>query len=264
MPCRSLERRVQTMQIDHTKLTKTCEGNLSNLGPEAQANNPTRAPVEGVSTEGFTDACPTIISARSRSQRMTDHVTLKQAQNMIFGMKHANHLGLLPNRFFTINWEQAGLPSAARPTGQFLKLFKDGLRARGASTSHIWVVEGGKKVGLHVHLLLYIPPERLRWFHRSRTRWLKKCGATVSKGVFKSVTIKGSAVKVPDEPLQALYFSNLSRVAIYLIKHCDPEVQQAFGVRSSGPCTLSGKRMSISQNIGPAARNLCEHCKPTP
>ena len=81
----------------------------------------------------------------------------RQAQAVVDGAEAAIDQGIPPNRFITINWEQAGVADPVGATGQFLKFLQDALRKTGHKTAHVWVQEPGAKVGQHAHILVHIP-----------------------------------------------------------------------------------------------------------
>lgn len=189
-------------------------------------------------------------------------ITLAQARNALAALKHAEHLRLLPNRLITIDWQLGGVDDPIAATDRFLRLIKDALRKRRNQTCHIWVRENGRVVGQHTHLLLHVPPNELRWFNRSRRRWLKMCGLTWQKGVWKSCAIRGAnsspSIRVAEETHQI----NALRVLRYMLKHTRSNVRQALQIPYAPPCQLVGKRIATSQNIGKAARKVCSVCQP--
>lgn len=189
-------------------------------------------------------------------------ITLDQARNALASLRHAEHLGLLPNRFITIDWQMGGVEDSIAATGRFLKLMRDALRKRRNQTCHIWVREDGRVVGQHTHLLIHVPPDELRWFNRSRRRWLKMCGMEWQKGVWKSCAIRGANKSPSAQTSEKTHQINVLRALRYMLKHTRRNVRQTLQLPYAPPCQLVGKRIATSQNIGKAAREACGGCQP--
>lgn len=181
--------------------------------------------------------------------------------DVLRALDHASHIGLTPTRHVTIDWEYLGVHQPVQATGRFLKYVKDAMRKRGWPTGHIWIRETGRKMGDHVHILLHLPPDAVGWLNRLMPRWLKKCGARRRRGGCKTTIVTGRPLTPdPAEPLGALHQANIERVTAYILKHCDSAVAEAFGIGSRGPCTVLGKRVSISRNLHHKARRTCQKC----
>ena len=192
-------------------------------------------------------------------RKPTSFIGLNQARNVLQALAHAEHIGVLPNRHITIDWEQGEVYDQVRATGRFLKLMKDCLRKRGLQTSHVWVRENGVVLGQHTHLLLHVPAQEVSWFNRSRRRWLKSTGLVLRKGVWKSCAIRGSS-KRADQSSSDLHRHNVRIVARYVLKHCSRKAARSLKLRTAGPSLTVGKRVSTSQNIGLASRGGCKRC----
>jgi hypothetical protein len=153
-----------------------------------------------------------------------------------------------------------GVEDSIAATGMFLKLLRDAARRRGARVAYIWVREVGKLVGDHTHILLHVTGPT-GWFARRKAAWLKRCGALPCKGSSRTRMIRGSSQST-DGGLQSpnLYDGNLKNLEAYVLKHCSTAVQRALGLTGHGPCTVVGKRVSISQNLHRKARSSCAIC----
>jgi hypothetical protein len=187
-------------------------------------------------------------------------ISEKEADNVIRALRHAQHLGLLPNRHITIDWELAGVEDPVRAMGRLLKLMKDAARKRGWLTSHIWSQENGKILGQHVHLLIHMSADDNEWLKRHMAGWLKKCGAVRKKGACRSRKIAGSNYASKLGENSEWYKANLERVVAYVLKHCSGQVAKQLGRVSAGKTQVIGKQLSISQNINRKAQNQCALC----
>lgn len=198
---------------------------------------------------------------RSNRCKSDCSITKGQVDNVCDSLNHAAHIGLLPTHHITLDWELAEVADPGAATGQLLKYMKDAARRHGVTLAHIWVQEQGRVLGHHVHLLVHVPLELKNWLQRNLSGWLKRCGAKRKKGVRHTIKIRGSSsIFYSFEPGSELYKANLERLVQYVLKHCDPSAADTLGRQSSGPTDVIGKHVSVSQNIGPAARKRCQIC----
>lgn len=204
---------------------------------------------------------------KGRAPKRTTHrkagstIELTCATEVRAALLHSAHVGLVPNRFMTINLEAAGIAKPVAAIGRLMKLMRDAARSRGHTLSYIWVREVGEIVGEHVHILVHVPPELKVWFARRKPGWLKRIGAGRGRGISKTRVIHGataSAGVTVSSP--ELFHVNLQNVTAYALKHCSTDVQRHLGIISNGPCLLTGKRISISENLHRAARSRCSCC----
>lgn len=185
----------------------------------------------------------------------------RQIVDVLFAIEHASHVGLQPTHMITINWQQMGVIDSVKANGSFLKYLKDAAARRGWPTSHIWIREVGPVIGDHVHMLVHLPPQAAGWLARNKSRWLKRCGAVRVKGGSMTSRIHGRPLVPSSEvALSELYQANIDAVTNYVLKHCDPVIGEAFGIRPNGPCTVLGRRVSISRNLHHKARSKCSAC----
>lgn len=196
----------------------------------------------------------------SPRRKTSIHIEITTARDVRAALIHAMHIGIPMNRHLTINLEAAGAADPIAATGKFLKLCRDAARRRGAEIGYVWVRESGPQTGDHVHVLLHVP-NIPKWFAARKPGWLKLSGLSPVRGGTRTQLIRGCAQGI-DGTLKSpsLYAENLKRIERYLMKHSSREVQQAFGINGRGPCSVKGKRVSISQNIHRAARARCTLC----
>lgn len=115
--------------------------------------------------------------------------------------------------------------------------------------------EGGPKKGVHLHLLVHVPPHLIADFTVAMTRWIRT----------KADSFTPRAVRV-----DPIHLPTLDNLKSYLMKEGDDRVHEACGVlahhrekRTGYP--VQGKRIGVSHSIGPTARkhhnahrSLCE------
>lgn len=200
---------------------------------------------------------------RLKPQRLYREIPVATVKEVYAAIEHSAHIDLLPTHHITINWELGGVTSGAHATARFLKLLKDAARSRGWQTSHIWVQESGRRIGAHAHILVHLPPGIGNWLGRLKPSWLKACGAHKAKGLSKTTRITGRPLTAtPFEPHSSYYLLNVQNVVQYTLKHCVPEAAALIGRRAGLPTRVTGKHVSISQNLHRKARSRCQQCRP--
>jgi len=194
--------------------------------------------------------------ARNRADRVSDHLSLKQARAIIAAAHRAVAIGLPLNRHITIHWERAGIDDgrAAAAIGGFLKLAADWLRTRNARLAYAWAREndaGGGEKGSHVHILAHVAPEQAAGFTAMQRRWLRRVtGLRYRAGTIRTARIGGSLRSATTNPEQ--YQANLAAIVGYVIKGAAPAAASALGLTRIEPSgRIAGKRASCSQNLGP-------------
>lgn len=197
--------------------------------------------------------------ARNRADRMSDSLTLAQANGVIDAAHRATAMGLPLNRHVTIHWSRAGVADskAAAATGAFLTLVRDWLRKRGQRTAHVWVREndeGDGSKGSHVHILLHLPMGA-PWTYWRLRRWVERItGQSYRKGVVRTTRIVG--VAKGDTGMMLRYQSNLSAVVSYIIKGTAPDMARFLSLELVAPGgRICGKRAAFSQNIADTPDN---------
>jgi hypothetical protein len=202
--------------------------------------------------------------ARNRADRVSDGITLKQAQGLIAAVQFAQSAGMPLNRHLTIHWEKAGVIDADVPKvqGTFLKLANDWSRTRGERLTYAYVRENGDDKGSHSHLLIQLGNRAERAFFGMQRGWIKRAtGQPYRRGVIHSRRIAGlSAGELPLGIPLALqcqrYYQNLATVLGYLLKGSNPDAALLLGLeRLETGGFITGKRVGWSDNIGSRARS---------
>lgn len=192
---------------------------------------------------------------------------------MAAALEFSSTLGLEPNRTIDIHFNQGDLdldqhrPQAA--LGKFLKLAREWIACRGGATAYIWVLENRRhsgspfnpdeqdmRMGIHVHLLLHVPPALTRRFSQLQRGWLTKAGMSGNN----PRTIKGT--RLPTRKAVRGKF-------LYMLKDLNPNAMAAFQAwvpgEAEAPVKLDtrgkpsdmpimGQKAGTSRNIGLAAR----------
>jgi hypothetical protein len=189
--------------------------------------------------------------ARNRADRVSDSLSLRQAEGIIRAAHRACAIGLPFNRHVTIHWERAGVPDAeaAGAIGAYLSLARDFLRKRGWGFAWAYVRENGDGKGSHVHILMHIDPAIAQPFTSMQRRWLKRVtGKPYRKGVIRTERIGPTlrAFRTAPEAYQA----NLAVVVGYVLKGASREAATALGLeRLEDGGRVIGKRAGWSQKI---------------
>lgn len=238
----------------HNKLATNCP---TSMGSNARGISTPRV-CEQASTPPVERGLPGLTA-----RKLSSEIELTTALDVRAALCHAIHLGLPPNRHLTINLDAAGAADPIAAIGQFLKLLWDAARKHGFTICYVWVRETAPVVGDHIHILLHVP-DKPKWFAKRRRRWLTLSGLSHVKGVTRTNVIRGCRQNRQGDLISpALYAVNLRNLERYLLKYCSPDVQQALGIADHGPCLVTGKRVSISQNLHRKARSSCGLCTPT-
>ena len=187
---------------------------------------------------------------RKGSLKLQDHHVTELVEAAAF----ASTIGMPFNRMITISWDRAGVSDTAWATGRYLKCLREFLLSRGARTAFIWTLERGKRLGLHVHILIHVPPELARDASYRQRKWLCSVGTRWCKGVIKSRPI-GSRLTDYLKPQNGSYDQNREIALAYVLKNCDLEMMRALGSHFSARSGfVAGRRYGTSQNIKANAR----------
>jgi hypothetical protein len=196
--------------------------------------------------------------ARNRRDRVTEGLTVKQAQSLMDAALHASQSGLHLNRHTTIHLERLGIKdaNAAAAVGRYLKLMRDWVSRRGGRTAWIWVREndiaGQTGKGSHVHILWHLPAS-LRIGSMSR-RWAIAI-ANDRPQVRSVYTTRVGGRAGAERHLPEHFQTNLAIVLAYLLKGTVASAGTIAGISKLVPGGhVTGKRCGTSQNIGPKAR----------
>lgn len=197
-------------------------------------------------------------NVHSRRRKTSHALTRGQVRLIVQGLHHAERIGCAPNRFVTIDWDLAGIADPWTAKASYLKSARDWLLKRdGWRLTYVWVVENGARLGLHSHILLYIPPYLIPRFNQLQRRWLKKAGVNTlrTKGIIHSKPIGLSYSASFDTGTGiAAYRHNLTALAEYILKGADPVARRTFAItRQAQFSEVTGKRAGTSRNIGAKA-----------
>lgn len=196
----------------------------------------------------------------SSKERISETINKDDFVRVIESVLYANRVGYVLNGFLTISWPKLDISDEeARPQFQKLcELSNKFLKHRGFPSIFVYVWEVGKKLGLHTHVLFHCP-ERYREEYRV---WLKGAIAQLA-GLPKCPPY---AVRVPiadDEALTAQF-----KVLKYMMKGLSPSIRvrdqegrwvklaDYMGLRPKPEGKIWGKRVGMSQRVGPNARKF--------
>lgn len=205
---------------------------------------------------------------------------LKEAQIIaaIAAAVHARTLNQPLNRFVTIHLEKGELPGRAQDAvGAYLKTAGKWLRVRGVTPTYLWWLEHAVGTGLHVHMLIHVPAELRDAFSiKARHAWLRAAGLVPHAGVIRTERVepRGIGAAGPTRRQQQSYQNQLQGVLRYMGKSIDPDATSslhrhlplaerptaavALGIRPEYCHPIYGRRISVSENIGPTARKRFE------
>ncbi|GGE21314.1 hypothetical protein GCM10011529_29910 [Polymorphobacter glacialis] len=197
--------------------------------------------------------------ARNRSDRESDCLTLRQAQNIIAACCHAVRLGMPLNRHLTVHLEKSGVArrDGAKAVGALMTLHRQLLASRCLPFACVWVREdddGDGSKGAHAYILMHVPPDAAPVVTRWQRRWLcRVTGLPYRRGALHTSRIGGKVRAATTSP--SIYYPNLEAVVTYLLKGVGGETASALGLsRYNQGGNVIGKRCGWSENIGEAAR----------
>lgn len=153
------------------------------------------------------------------------------------------------NRHWTIHYERAGIAEqdGAQFVGRVLKLVGDYARRHEGQFAALWVREGGKDKGGHVHILMHLPPSLS--LHGRTRRWIGLAGGKCIAGVSHARSVGGTLSACAD--LSDAYRHNAEKVLAYVLKGASCQTGQEFGLPRSGERgPIIGKRCGRTQNLG--------------
>lgn len=220
-----------------------------------QADSPPAAPGTIIAINGIGTGVLDGRAGRQKRGRRSTALRAKDCENLLLAAEHAKAIGRPLNRMLTIHFDAASISDPVKATGQLLKLMGDWLRCYNSGITALWVREAGPPKGEHVHILIGVPPNKIRAFNRRQRGWLKRIGAAWKRGVLLSRPIGGSHKAAFSEACSCLYEQALSGALGYLLKGADSEARSVYGIRKClDGGELWGKRCGTTENIGRAAR----------
>lgn len=203
------------------------------------ANNPHTSPPKG--TWG---------GARNSKDRVTEALKQEHAEGILKAIAIADLKGMPLNRFWTVNYEWAGVhdSEAAAFIGRLLAQCARYARTRGGAFAAVWVREIGAKNGGHVHIALHFPAGWKMSGHKVR-KWIKAAGGKYRAKVSDMRPIGGRLDCNLSNPQH--YWANAEAMGNYMVKGSADAVAEELGltVRKRGGRVL-GKRCGRTQNLG--------------
>lgn len=167
---------------------------------------------------------------------------------MLEAAREARDAGIPFNRMITILWGQFGVTDVQASTSRFLKALKSYIVGAGYQTRYAWTIERGKRLGLHVHILIHMPPELSRAASYCQRGWLVAAGARFGKGLIRSKAIGG---RLDTYRLSAIAQERFAveheRTVAYVLKCCSFEMKNQM--RSPFGCQeglVTGRRSGRS------------------
>lgn len=191
--------------------------------------------------------------ARNRRNRISTALKQEHSEGILKAIAVAELKGMPLNRFWTVNYEWAGIDDGdgAAFIGKLLAQCGRFARNQGGCFAAVWVREIGPKNGAHVHIALHLP---LGWKlsgHHPR-KWIKRAGGQYSTKVSDMRPIGGRLDRASTNP--AHYWANAEAMANYMVKGSSETVAVELGLRlrKHGGLVV-GKRWGRTQNIGSMA-----------
>lgn len=180
-------------------------------------------------------------------RKVTEQIKYAEASNWTRAIDHARFvLGRPMTVHVTVQWQFA--PSATpepKRVSDLLNVLAIWIRRRTHQRA-VWAYsrEGGLKKGVHLHLLVHVPPHLIPDFTVAVTRWIEA----------RADSFTARAVRV-----DAIHLPTLDNLKSYLLKEGDDRVHETCGVlahhrdqRKGYP--VPGKRMGVSHSINATAR----------
>lgn len=187
--------------------------------------------------------------ARNRKDRETEALRQEHAEGILRAIAVAELKGMPLNRFWTVNYEWAGIDDsdAVAFIGRLLAQCARYARARGGVFAAVWVREIGATNGGHVHIALHFPAGWKLSGPKVR-KWIKRAGGKYSARVSDMRPIGGRLDCYLNNPQH--YWTNVEAMASYMVKGSASEVVAELGlvtVKAGG--RVIGKRWGRTQNV---------------
>lgn len=102
----------------------------------------------------------------------TFYLSGDQVNQLFYHVYSIYDSGLTLNRFITIRLNEVEPRDAQKIITKILGYTRKWLTRHGQYHAHVWVLEEGRNMGLHVHILAYIPPSYVCKYKRLLKKWL--------------------------------------------------------------------------------------------
>jgi hypothetical protein len=198
-------------------------------------------------------------------------LSAKEVRRLYESVAFANYTGTVMNTFTTIAWSTVGVSTDEKvqdASAEFLDRFRRWCAYKKIPCHHVWVMERGKRLGLHIHILAHIPP----LYRTSYGSWALSAVRTTTK----QEPLRGKMVD-GKPPLSTLHIGNRPmgitdqwRAFRYMVKGVGPDEVQKFlgrhyhsmlvrefaGLRCSDQGEVKGQRSGHSQRLADKAQRL--------
>ena len=191
--------------------------------------------------------------ARNSRDRKSWQLSESDCWKLIGASEAAWTAGAPLSRFITLAWGKGGIEAsnAVQATGDFIKLAREWMKARGYPMPWIWVQETGSRFGQHAHILLHVPQELEPLFRVMPRRWAAHIlGGKYVAGVLDCQRL-ASAYSESTNP--ALYQAILSGKLHYMLKTAPAALESRLDMTDRGHkqwgqfCIVIGKRAAVWQ-----------------
>ncbi len=100
---------------------------------------------------------------------LTQALSTKQFRQGYEAIALANCFGGVLNTFLSITWSRVGITETAEVAeahGRYLELLRKACSAQRIPFALVWVIENGRRHGLHSHILMVMPKARKPWLRK--------------------------------------------------------------------------------------------------
>ncbi len=199
--------------------------------------------------------------ARNRRGRITEALRQEHSEGIFRAIAIAELKGMPLNRFWTVNYEWAGIDDseAAAFIGRLLAQCHRYARARGGVFAAVWVREIGATNGGHVHIALHFPAGWKLSGPKVR-KWINAAGGEYSAKVSDMRPIGGRLDCARSNP--GHYWANAEAMGNYMVKGSADAVAVELGLVTRKPGgRIIGKRWGRTQNLWNSCSNfLTNNC----
>ncbi len=189
--------------------------------------------------------------ARNRADRTSWQLTERQCRTLLEASFTAWEAGMPFNRFITLACGHGGIDAgdSVRTTGEFVRLAREWMDARGHAMPWAWVQERGDSFGQHAHLLLAVPAELEPLFRPMPLRWTKRL---LPQG-YVAGTLQTQRLQFAHKANPEAYRAELLGKLHYMLKCAPAALEEPLGMTGWGhvewgqSCRVIGKRLGAWQ-----------------
>jgi len=192
----------------------------------------------------------------ARSDRKTNLLSTRLAENIWRARLYAEQIGQPLNAFLTIRWEALNNDcQVQQQNSRLLICARRWFSRRDQDLAAVWVIERGTLGSLHTHNLIHVPRHLLPGFKDMLPRWTGV--PALPKDQWPDDQRQKQHVLGYGHDgiwhLERLY-DHGTRVARYMLKGC-PYLSLRYGIQYHDQGIVIGKRCGHSNNLGPTARS---------